>query len=428
MADDLTQIVQRMIDAGESEDNIAKVIRASGTTPPMPSHEPTKAASGPSAVSQAAEFLPTAMATGGAIAMGGLPGAILGGTAGEGYKQLAQHATELPGAIRDVARNLVSQPKATLQGAVQGAKEGVQNAALQGGVQGGAEVGAGLVGKLLTKGGSRLYQSALKPTKAAREEYPTIVQTGLKAAIPVSRGGAEKAAGLVTKSKAAADALVADRQAFLQRLDPNAAMIDPTQAVGGITSAVNEVKQLPVARPQMQVIGDYGRAYLREHPQSISLTDAQAGVRATDRFYNSAYRATMDRGNPVTAGNTAAALGINNETRNLLRARVPGLTEQNAKTSVMHGVQEAVDRRIGGLGNNNVVGMHHAISGVLGGGAAALGGRDKGLETFAIAEALTNPAIASRLAIAAGKAGSSGASAQAIRQALISLMASHPTD
>ena len=133
----------------------------------------------------------------------------------------------------------------------------------------------------------------------------------------------------------------------------------------------------------------------------------------------------MDRGNPVTAGNTAAALGINDETRALLRARVPGLTEQNAETQALKGVEKAVERRIGGLGNNNVVGMHHLISAGLGSGVGAVGGRDRGLETFAIAEALTNPAIAYRLAIAAGKAGSQGASAQAIRQALISLMASH---
>src|SRR6185503_12463645 len=114
---------------------------------------------------------------------------------------------------KDVARNLVAQPKATFQGAIQGAGEGIQNAATQGAIQAGAEVGGRVAGKALSAGAGRLYQSALKPTMAARAEYPALVQTGLEAGIPVSKGGVEKAAGLVTRSKGAADALVADRQA-----------------------------------------------------------------------------------------------------------------------------------------------------------------------------------------------------------------------
>lgn len=376
---------------------------------PVASHEQAKAPERTWA-DTAKDLLPTA---------GGVAGGVIGGAAGPVG---AVAGAGLGGMWGEAMRKGLSPDTG------QSVPEAAGDVAAQGAIQAGSEVGGRVIGAGLKAGAGRLYQSALKPTMAARAEYPNLVKTGLAEAIPVSKGGAEKAAGLVTKSKGAADTLVSDRQTFLQRLGPQAATIDPKQAVGGITKAVQDVQELPVARPQMQAIGDYGRAYIREHPQPISLTDAQSSIRATDRFYNSAYRATMDRGNPVTAGNTAAALGINDETRALLRARVPGLVEQNANTSALHGVQEAVERRTSGLGNNNVVGMHHAISGVLGGGAAAIGGRDKGLETFAIAEALTNPAIASRLAIGAAKAGSSGVSAQALRQALISLMASHAVE
>ena len=427
MPDPLEQVVQRMLDAGEPEDNIALVIKEYGSIAPVASHGTDTAESDGSALDTAAGFLPTAGGLVGSL-VGGIPGAAIGGAAGEGFKQLAIKAGEIPGALMDVGRNLFEQPGATMRGAVEGMGEGLKGAGTQAVVQAGAEVGGRVMGAGLRTGGKRLYQGMLKPSVAARREYPNLIQTGLDHAIPISKGGAEKASRLAEGSRDAADALVADRQAFLQRLGPQAATIDPKQAVGGIAKAVQDVKELPVARPQMEAIGEYGRQYLKEHQRPLSLTQAQSGVRATDKFYNSAYRSTMDRGNPVTAGNTAAALGINNETRNLLRARVPGLQTQNAKTSALHGIQEAVDARTSQQGNLSPVGMQHLINAGIGSGVGAVGGTDKGIGTFALMEALTNPAIASRLAIGLAKSGSGNVTPQAIRQALLGLMASHAVE
>jgi hypothetical protein len=72
--------------------------------------------------------------------------------------------------------------------------------------------------------------------------------------------------------------------------------------------------------------------------------------------------------------------------------------------------------------------MRHLINAGVSGGVGAVGGTDKGVGTFALLEALTNPAVASRVAIAAAKSGSTAPTAQAIRQALVSLMASHAVD
>jgi hypothetical protein len=243
------------------------------------------------------------------------------------------------------------------------------------------------------------------------------VKTALENRIPISAGGAEKAGELVGKSKAAADDLVTARAA-----GPNAPTIDPRQAVAGITPAVKAVKDLPVARPQMKAIGDYARAYIGEHPRPMALPDAQRAVRATDKFFDSTYRATMDRGNPITSGNAAAAVGINNETRNLLRQAVPGLKEQNAVTSGLAGVKEAVERRAGQQGNLSPIGMQHLINAGLGGGVGALGGKEKGAGTFLAMEALTNPATGSRIAYNAYKAGSLPWQ-QAIRAALMARLA-----
>lgn len=287
----------------------------------------------------------------------------------------------------------------------------------QGALQAGAELGGRGVQAGLKAGAGRLYQSVLKPTVAAREEYPNLVETALQHGVPVSKGGAEKAGELASESKSAADRMVAARAA-----QPRAPMIDPRDAVAGITRAVRNVKDLPVARPQMKAIGDYGRQYLAEHPSPVNLVTAQRAVRATDRYFDPAYRATIDRGNPITSGQTAAAIGINDETRQLLRGAVPGLQRQNAKTSALMGLKEAVERRAGQQGNLSAVGMQHLINAMLGTGVGAIGGQKKGLGTFAAMEALTNPAVASRLAIHGAKA-SRVPMSHALRAALLAQLA-----
>lgn len=425
MADELTGIVQRMIDAGESEDNIAKVIKAYGNVAPVASHEPTQ----PSGPVTGSSLLPTAGGIAGSMA-GGPVGAAIGGAAGEGYRQLLNHATEIPGAIRDVAKNLVQQPQATLSGFGQGAVEGAENAGMQGAGQAAADVAGRAVGAGLKAGAGRLYQSVLKPTIAARAQYPTLVQTALDAAIPVSKGGAEKAAGLVTRSKDAADALVANREnSVLQRL-PNGAAIDPQEIyANAVSKAATKGQDLAVGRAAFQkAAGDAGDQFLAENPEPLSLSATQQQIRTGDRFLNKAYRAAIDRGDTVTSGDLAGRMGVNDAQRAALLNRVPGLAEQNANTQALQGVRKAVERRVGGLGNNSPVGMQHLINAGLGTAVGGVGGKERGAETFLLMEALTNPAVASRLAIAAGQAGSSSASAQAVRQALLGLMASHAVE
>lgn len=336
--------------------------------------------------------------TGGASLVPAMAAAGLGGAGGAGLGLMVKGArgdVDTPATATGVLRTMGEQ------GAGQAAMEG----------------GGRMISGALRMAAKRVYQGLLKPTQAARLENPNLVQTALANKIPVSAGGAERAGNLVGESMGKADALVAAKAA-----QPNAPMIDPRQAVGGITTAVRDVKDLPVARPQMKAIGEYARQYMAEHPSPIAVTDAQRAVRATDKFFNPAYRATMDRGNAVTSGSTAAALGINNETRGLLRQAVPGLQKQNAVTSGLVGVRDAVERRAGQQGNLSPVGMQHLINAGIAGGVGGTFGGDKGLGTFAAMEALTNPAIGSRLAIG-GNMAASLPWAQAVRAAVMAKLA-----
>lgn len=392
---------------------------------PVASHDPAKA--DPRSWTDAAiDLLPTAGGVAGGVIgatagpLTGVAGAGLGGVWGEAIRQKLQ-----------TARGKQEEPSLA---------EAVGDVATQGAVQAGSQVGGLAVGAGLRTLGKGLYWSHLKPSTALpASTRAQMVETGLAEKIPITERGAAKilgptdpvtqrrmGGGLLTKSMDKADALVAEREALLRRTGvPAAYSVDPKQAVGGIASAVKDVKGLPVAGPQMRVIGDRGRAYLAEHRQPIPLTKAQANVRQTDKFYDKAYREAIDKGDPTKSGQAAADIGINDATRNILRDRVPGLKDQNAVTSRLASLGEAVEGRAAARRNLSAIGMQHGISAGIGTAAGAVNGTDSGVKMFILAEALTNPALASRLAYRLAQGGSAAKTPQAIRQALIALMASH---
>lgn len=136
---------------------------------------------------------------GGSVA-GGTAGAIvgagIGGMAGKGYGELLSHATELPGAIRDVYGNLMAggpARAATIEGARQGldesvlslAGEGLKQAALQAGGEGIAAGAAALAPPVM--------KAAVNASLRLRKEFPNLSQTLIDNALRVSEGGYAKA-------------------------------------------------------------------------------------------------------------------------------------------------------------------------------------------------------------------------------------------
>jgi hypothetical protein len=95
-------------------------------------------------LSKATDFLPMAGGTVGGI-FGGPLGAAAGGAAGQGFRSLAENATELPGAIKDILTS--GQPLAAAKGFTEGSGLGAMDAAVQGGIQGALAGVGGLVMK-----------------------------------------------------------------------------------------------------------------------------------------------------------------------------------------------------------------------------------------------------------------------------------------
>lgn len=180
-----------------------------GFVPDQPAAQSSQPSTAKAVVNAAAEALPAAGGIVGGL-VGGVPGAAILGMAGEGYKQLAQHFTEIPGAVKDVARNLIAQPGATIRGMVEGEQQGADNAALAGGVQGaveaagaGAMAGAGKLGKWL------MNRATTRVTAQLSREFPELSDTLIDNALTVSQGGYEKAKVLLAAAKSKATAAVA---------------------------------------------------------------------------------------------------------------------------------------------------------------------------------------------------------------------------
>lgn len=150
---------------------------------------------------------------------GGASGAAVGGAAGQGYKELIEHAREIPGAMVDVARNLVQQPSATVKGFAQGATEGAKQAGMEGGAQAVGQLagekavqGVGVLSKWL------MNRATTRVTAQLAREFPNLSDTLIDNALTVSEGGYGKAKALLMAAKAKATQTLAAADAAGQRL------------------------------------------------------------------------------------------------------------------------------------------------------------------------------------------------------------------
>jgi hypothetical protein len=390
------------------------VLAQLGDTPSQPEPE------GPSLVDRAAGALPM---VGGAIGSmaGGVPGAAIGGAAGQGFGQLLSKAGEIPGAVADVARNLVEQPGATLQGFGEGAMTGAKDAGITGAIQGGVEgLGRG-VGRLMTSGARRLYQSALKPSVAIRREFPDVVATGLREGVNVSRRGGEKAGQLLTQSTQQADDVIRQASGSASPVRPRelGPALHPAREEAGKRAAIGLADDTPEIAERLLTMH-------RRNPRGIPLDRAQALKKTAQDQADSAYR-TMERGASIRAVDPQTNVGIARGLREAIEARVPAVSPINQRTQALKGLDKAISEAEGRIGNTlpQMVGMRGLLSGGAGLGAATVTGSPILGALFGGGSALlTNPTSASMIARGLNRAGPATGAVlpQATRAALLALL------
>lgn len=361
MADQLREIVGRMVEAGESEEDIALVIqRLSHQEPEPQSH---------------AERLKTGLA-----AKGGLS--------------------------PDMASSLV-------------------DGLMGGGVMASPLAIVGQQGPRFIQGiARRLYGGLLKPKQGLKDSFgdaKQIAGTLLDERAAISKGGAKKMQGRVADSRNTAMGMVqkADAQG-MQGVTPK----DVTSEFKPVVETLRRRADIgqPSELPK---VGARGKAIVNtasRHGGDIPLTRAQGLKEEAQEAAAGAYR-VRDTGAKKQLGaddllDEAVAKGL----RKGIERQVPGVGPQNARTQRLLGGRNAVEDAVEREANNNMVGGMRDIGALIAGfGGTAVGGPGLGAVGAGIVRGLATPSIGSRVAIGLNEASRLGLD-DAVQRALMVVM------
>lgn len=341
-----------------SDIEFAKIAEQYGGVPvsvPPPLGNQPQQDQGPTLGQRAAALLPSVGGVIGSLA-GGTLGAGIGGAAGAGYEQLLRHLTELPGALKDVARLALEEPIATAKGALSGIGEGLGNVLEQGGLQAGADLvgrGLGAVAGHLAPG---FMQSALKPglrsTLAAFKSgtVPPVVRTLLDEGVNVTPGGIERLNNIIASSndtiKAALDNL------------PASAEIRPLAVAGRLSDTARRFAQQVNPEADLSAVSEAGQEFLN-HPRftkaTITPTQAQALKTGTyAQLKNKAYGEL--KGASIEAQKTLAR-GLKEEIASEASKYGIDISAVNAREGAAITAREAVAKRVAMAGNRDPAGL-----------------------------------------------------------------------
>ena len=372
--------------------------------PPLATQDPTM-------VERLADWLPT---VGGAIGgtVGRVPGvrivtAGIGGAAGEGYRQLAKHATEIPGAIVDVARNLMTPETraATLSGFAEGAKAGATQAAIQGGIQAaGQGVGEGAVG-IASKASPWLMNRALNLTDKLSREFPNMSNTMMEHALIVSKGGLEKARALLRVQKGKADAALATAQA-------TGATVPITAATDGLYKTLGEVLNSADIEGGLAMLATVERQIGAQRARALTPIAADALKKSLQTQSKQLYTAAKTgQGKPNVTVRAQALADMAESLNNAIgtittNAGAEGYRAANASASELIGAVRGITKGIRPGANLYQAMVRPGVGAVIGGvSGAQTGGWEGGVAGTVVGGAMTSPAGMSRLAVALQRPG-----------------------
>lgn len=234
----------------------------------------------------------------------------------------------------------------------------------------------------------RLYQSALKPsTTLPPAKVAGMVKTGLESEIPVSAAGAEKLGSLIDDLNAKITAKVQQSGATVNKYAVASRLGETAQE---FSQQVNPAKDL-------NAISRSGNEFLKMQPTEIPATQAQAIKQGT---YQQIRKSYGQMSNATVESQKALARGIKEE----LATQIPEIGDLNAKESALLGLDKAMERAVGRIGNLNMMGIGTPIAA---GAAGAITGRSSiGVISGIVKAVIDDPIVKSKIAIAMAKHGS----------------------
>ena len=350
MPETLQTIVQRMVDAGESEENIASVIQHyKGAQPAAaPSQFPGLGAALQNAVRIIKEHPVQTGATVGGLAAGALTGGLglipaaalsaLGSAGGAGYGIAArQLATGKPEPVAESAKTM--------------AEQGALGAA---GEVGGRAIGAGL--QALGRGA---YRTALAPTQAVLKKYgselvdetpvPRVVAEGLQTKTPVSLAGLKQA----TATKAAR---MGEKATALKAADPNvgySADLIARDASQPLSEYATKQVRAGLPNPTAKM-GERLGQFRAANPNGTLTPSTLEDIKSTlDDVSGEAYQKIRGR-MPITP-REKTTIEMGSAMGRAQEAAVPGYKDMNRGIMTAEGLRQAIERRTLGSGGNQVL-------------------------------------------------------------------------
>lgn len=413
------QLVSRMVAEGTSDDDIRATLKAfDAQQAPAPPAAPGGSTFGDK-VKTAASMIGSALPAAGGIAggiIGGVPGAAIGGAAGGGYKQLAQHASEIPGAVADVARNLIAHPVETAQGFVGGTNTG----GIDTGTEAVSQAGGQAAGNALVKGAGvmskwLMNRATTRVSAKLMQDFPELSDTLIDNALTVSKGGYGKAYSMLMTAKGKANAAlkVADTAGAKIPIEVTGdlaesfktALLEKAVKSGSIGKGeVGDALTIASKRLDPQTQALFQRIeQAAEKVGTIDLTPSQADLLKT-QLQKESRALYAQRGAP----NGPKAMGMDATERGEFATRLneaidslaSGYKAANAEAKPLIGAVRGIKQAIRPNGNLMQAMVRPAIGAATGGAIGGQQGGTPGSVVGAIAgAAMTSPAGMSREAI-----------------------------
>lgn len=344
---------------------------------------------------------PKNIATTGAVvggAVGGPVGAAAGGAGGR--------------ALQSMAEQVESGNVPTFEDLIGGTGKALKEGATQGAVQ---AAGAGLAksgGAVLRPIGRALYSKALAPSKAIVQEFPDVVETGIREGFNVTPKGAAAAERAAIESGQAARATVQASPAA-----QSGVRLKTGAVLDGLDPLRQSARSLPEANVAQEAIDAFEANVLKSHPKGFTAEELLDFKQAADRTGRAAHKAAQVgnlQAGPAAEMNKAVA----DRARAVLNENVPGVRDINARTRSLMGVERALDDAM------TRPHMLRFLSSIGVGGVGTVANPLAGVPAAAATYAATSPRVLGRAGIMLGRAGqgSGQVPANLLRAALLAAL------
>lgn len=313
----------------------------------------------------------------------GSTGKVVGGTltAGlGGVKTLYGQATKNPALVQEGLRlqniGTKAQTPLAIAGAtletVPGAGIAIEKAA--------AKVGSKFSAPLLARA-ERLYQSALKPSSKLLESG--VVKTGLEEGIRVSKGGLQKTQNLI-------ESIGDDIGRVIEAGVASGKAIPKKNLLPYLDELKNYLGNSLGGKEMVKEVDVIAKSILKDLPQNIPVETAQKIKVTTGQLIKKYY----DKLAPIQfETKKQLTRGLKEE----IAAAVPEIKALNARDSKLIGLEEALGKAVGRIGNRELIGLTDVMA--VGAGLATGGGAGAAAAAVTARRLFDNPIIKSQRAI-----------------------------